>query len=550
MAQQSREPRVLFHGNIKFSDASLGQTISETDKNSPQLLTRTILDFYHQRGYAFVQLTSESNIDSVVMQIKEGPFCILSQVNIDSDSLVDPSLFDIPQKYIAADVNATLQNWLFGQELTGHPLATVLIDSIEIRSSGPDTAYILINFIIENMDEIRIGPIIVTGTEYTEPDIALRELSWAKGLKFTPQIRDEMKESIDKLRIFEFVDKPQLIKTDSGTVVVVDIEEGQNTYFDGIIGYIPPSQSATNETEGYFTGLIDLKFNNLFGTARKLFIHWEKPDALSDAFAIQYKEPWILGIPLNGIGGFHRRVQDTLFIKQGYNIELEYPLSYNWRLYAKIEKNFTIPDSIAVIERGISDNTHTKYITGIRYDSRDFPQNPRAGMWWDLNFAFGNKKIDGPESYFSRDSTAVANQSSQTLKIKGALFFEIFSRQVVTLKIDGSYLDVYPGVGDDADLFWFGGAGSFRGYRERQFKSDKVVITSFEYRLLYGPRSRLFAFVDYAVFNNEDIIEKKLGYGIGIRQQTALGVIAIDYGLAEGDPFSQGKIHFGLVNDF
>ncbi|NIM99429.1 MAG: hypothetical protein GTO24_15570, partial [candidate division Zixibacteria bacterium] len=43
---------------------------------------------------------------------------------------------------------------------------------------------------------------------------------------------------------------------------------------------------------------------------------------------------------------------------------------------------------------------------------------------------------------------------------------------------------------------------------------------------------------------------EKLGYGFGLRIDSKAGLLGIDYGLGEGDSFSQGKVHFGITNRF
>ena len=42
----------------------------------------------------------------------------------------------------------------------------------------------------------------------------------------------------------------------------------------------------------------------------------------------------------------------------------------------------------------------------------------------------------------------------------------------------------------------------------------------------------------------------KVGYGIGLRLETRLGLFGIDYGLGEGDRLSNGKVHIRLINEF
>ena len=40
------------------------------------------------------------------------------------------------------------------------------------------------------------------------------------------------------------------------------------------------------------------------------------------------------------------------------------------------------------------------------------------------------------------------------------------------------------------------------------------------------------------------------GYGLGIRIETGLGMFGVSYALGKGDSILEGKVHFGLINDF
>ena len=55
----------------------------------------------------------------------------------------------------------------------------------------------------------------------------------------------------------------------------------------------------------------------------------------------------------------------------------------------------------------------------------------------------------------------------------------------------------------------------------------------------------------YSEKNKTSLKEEFLiGYGIGIRFDTPLGILGIDYGLGKGDTFSTAKVHFGIINTF
>lgn len=553
MGQLYDQSRIRFSGVEKISLNTIMQNIQKlgSGRKDSKTLLNNLQKVYYDNGFAFAKITyTKIKSDSLLFTIVEGPICFLQKTNGIPDSVHLEYFSELPQFYNPDEINQVIKSWMTSMEEDGKPLASIEIENIVVKSINPDSAAIILNLKFSNLETIIVDNIIISGLQYTDSNVVMRELAWTRGLIFTPELQKEMVESLNKLRIFKYVKNPEIVEFNGQKNILIEITEGQTIAFDGIVGYIPEKEIAGKKENGYFTGLLDMNFGNLSGTARKLSIHWKKPDALSDEFNIRFKEPWILGFPLNGIAGFHRRVQDTLFLKQGYDFTLEYPMSYRWRLYARFDQNRTQPDSIAAISLGITRNTHTQYITGITYDNRDFPVNPKRGVYCDANFSYGNKKIYGPKYLLEKDSTIEKKQDTQVLRLRAEGYVELFKNNVIALKLNSALLQVTPGNPDDADLFWFGGAGSFRGYRENQFRSDRFIISSIEYRLLTGQRSRIFTFIDHAFFDNSGENLNRIGYGVGVRMETGLGILAIDYGLASGDPFSQGKIHMGIVNEF
>jgi outer membrane protein insertion porin family len=108
------------------------------------------------------------------------------------------------------------------------------------------------------------------------------------------------------------------------------------------------------------------------------------------------------------------------------------------------------------------------------------------------------------------------------------------------------------------DLYRLGGARTLRGYRENQFFGSRLVWGTLEYRLATARRSFAYAFTDAGYYLNPGDPEhsvsasqaSKLGYGIGFQLETGLGILRVSFALGQGDSFTTGKIHFGIINDF
>ena len=57
--------------------------------------------------------------------------------------------------------------------------------------------------------------------------------------------------------------------------------------------------------------------------------------------------------------------------------------------------------------------------------------------------------------------------------------------------------------------------------------------------------------VKYGTSNGvEELDGFKVGWGIGLRIETGIGVVGFDYGLGEGDRLTNGKVHFRLTDRF
>ena len=141
-----------------------------------------------------------------------------------------------------------------------------------------------------------------------------------------------------------------------------------------------------------------------------------------------------------------------------------------------------------------------------------------------------------------------------TLDIGG--YYQLFSRQVIALGLHGR--ELRGSFFENSDLFRLGGTNTLRGYREEQFLGSRIGWSNLEYRLLLTRRTFAFLFFDTGYYYRKpepdrNILKQegfKTGYGIGLNIETGVGVLGVSFALAAGDSFSEGKIHFGIVNEF
>ena len=293
---------------------------------------------------------------------------------------------------------------------------------------------------------------------------------------------------------------------------------------------------------------------NLFGTGRKALIRWQRETELTQEIELQYREPWIFGIPLNLSGTFYQRKQDSSYVKTKFELRGDFVLTEEFSIAGNITSESVYP-SANLQQFSIFESNALFFGAEILYDTRDNLRNPTKGVRYSTTVQQGRKSISGPEKYLSLATEK--NFSIQRYSVDAEVFVSTFARQVIMIGVHGKQIS--SSRLELSDLFQFGGTTTLRGYRENQFFASQIAYLNSEYRFLTGRASSLFGFVDGGYFSRpaDSLIksierqEKSLyGFGIGARIETGLGIMNISYALGQGDSFSNGKIHVGIINEF
>ena len=178
-----------------------------------------------------------------------------------------------------------------------------------------------------------------------------------------------------------------------------------------------------------------------------------------------------------------------------------------------------------------------------RYDTRDDRELPREGVDFRSEYRTGTRKTtEGPDS--------AARENIRHLGFDFDLFVPVRNDHVLTVALHGRELSTpSPGPGD---LYRIGGFRTLRGFREEQFSGTAVAWGTAEYRIIVEGKSFFYGFFDPGYIDPGAADEGffTYGYGLGMRLETGLGLIGVSFALGEGDPVSETKIHFGLINDF
>lgn len=520
-----------------------------------------IATVYHERGYFFARVsidtflfTPDSSAVDVVLRIEEGAQTevqtvrlrgnialttdeILKQFDTKPGNVFFPSLLE-------RDLDYLLQRY----ERIGYPFAEAKVAAVTLGQTDPprdDRNLLVIDLQIDEGMFVQIQEVLVEGNTETRTNVVVRETWLQLGEPYNEDKVRSIPQRLNRLNIFSSVSEPELYVNARGGGLLIRVQEGPTNTFDGVAGYVPGS----GNERGFFTGKVNVGMRNLFGTGRKLNARWQREDRLSQELALRYVEPWLLDYPVNLSGSFFQRQQDTTYVRRMIELKTDLMVTESFSLGALYSHENIIPSSSIVY---LANSSTISTGLEVQYDSRDDIFSPIGGIFYRSDYRIGRKKIFGlPDT-----STEQRTVTVQKLGLDFEWVVETFTRQVAVLGLHGR--EVRSGRIEIGDLYRFGGTNTMRGYRENEFVGSRIVWSNLEYRFLLARRSFVFGFFDAGYyFRPSDPIrgmtpaqEFKYGYGVGLRLETKIGNIGVSFALGEGDSFSQGKIHFGLMNDF
>ena len=451
------------------------------------------------------------------------------------------------------EIENDINNVLTLLENEGYPFSKITINSTYFYYDSTDNEnYVDLHLSLDKQLISKVDKIEITGNTTTKPYVITRELRLEKGELYSQKMIDEIPSKLNKLRFFESVGTPKFyFNSKHEGVLLINVKEKQTNNFDGIIGYIPP---AIQGEKGYITGLVNISLRNLFGTGRAAAIRWQQINRNSQELDLKYLEPWLFGYPFNLNGALFQRKQDSSYVQRTVEGALEFLATQDISAAVTIASESTIPTENMNSVFTVYNSTSFSTGVNLKIDTRDDPYAPTHGLLFINSYSFSRKSIYGPLEYIADDLETKINL--QRISVSLSTFYELFNRQIVALSLNGR--ELRGPFFEESDLFRLGGTTTLRGYRENQFLGSRIFWSNLEYRFLLTQRTFAFVFLDTGYYlrnadEKRNILKQedfKYGYGIGLNLQTGLGVLGVSFALGEGDSFSNGKIHFGLINEF
>lgn len=442
----------------------------------------------------------------------------------------------------------------------------VLAKVTDVRSSEDGT-------IVLEIAEGVIEDIRVQGNTKTRDFIITRELKSKPGDVFNRNQIQEDLQAVFNLNLFQDVNVGLNPGQDPDkVVVVVNVEERRTGTLGGTIGV----SSAT----GVFAGL-NVSEQNLGGNNQSASFNVQV-GTNETLFDLNFTDPRIatLDIPTSYNVNISNQQSSSFVFNEGFTlpngdpvrinrlgggVTFSRPIGGNWRASLGTRIQFVearnsngeqqrfdvLGNPITFSESGQDSYTTLRF--GLVNDARDNSNSPSQGSVFRISTEQSVRLFQN-----GLNANRLEAGYSQFIPVN---LFETRSERPQVLAFD---VRAGTTIGDLApyDAFAIGGGNSVRGFFEGGIGSGRSFATATaELRFpIFDPVGAV-VFADYgtdlgsgaAVAGNPALVRNKpgsgLGLGVGIRIQSPLGPLRIDYAVGQGGA-GQGQLHFGIGEKF
>lgn len=463
--------------------------------------------------------------------------------------------------------NSVLNTTLLGQKM--QDIEKLYLQQGYLLYSVPDIQVTPDGILKIDIAEGVVEDITIEGNDKTKDYVILRELRYKKGQPFNKFTASRSMERLYNLGFFEDVNMKLLPGTKPHEVITeIDVVEQKTGVISVGAGY--------SESDG-MVGILELGENNFRGTGDKVNFHWEFGGSSEGKnYQISYTRPWIND---NGDSlGFS--IFDRRYDYDDYNADGDTVASYNRRrkgfnltwghVSSEYRRNFFTLETVRE-----SYDDHDGFDPGGAWDYAN--QDPRPGNtsrneWYNAimdnmgrtnSFTFMHV-FDNRDNYFNATKGRRLSASIQyggnglggdydfyKFNAEGRFYKGLSNGHVLALRVMAGYIS---GETSYNQLFELGGSNNLRGYEDDQFKGEKMYAATLEYRIPVASKVEAVLFTD--VGSAWDIDEGRIpwytdddginwSYGVGLRLQTPIGPIRLDYG--HGD---RNKFHFSFGAQF
>jgi len=552
--ERARIKKVEIKGNSSFSGSQLralmktrfGRFFSEKTLEDD---LQKIIHFYQNHGYYFVcfksshfEFSEKEKIKriTIFLEIVEGKKFFVSGLEIKGENKVfsnseilsqfkpgEGELF-VPD-YLEDSINLFQDK--YGEK--GYIYVQIKPDLKFDREKGR------VNIVLQMKEgpQARVGKIRIEGNKLSRERVFKHSLALKEGDIFNIKKLREGWRRLYNLGFFEKVEIEPMPISSSIVDLLIRVEEIERKgqfYIGG--GY---------NTASGLQGDIQFFKDNLWGEGKKIGIDWQFGKR-KDEYNITYLDRWWADTSIRLEPSIYKKRDsyndkvDEDYEKEvlGGELKIGKPTRKFTYIYISLrDEKIKITDTGNTgmpedMEEGEKASHSLKFALDRNTRVRDEAFNPYQGSYTSLSMEIIGGPILGGDLTLNKYTGEWRGYWR-----KSAFWKSLIIAWRLRTKL-GENLPVY-------EKFRVGGMETLRGYKENEFRGEKVLLGNLELRLPLNKDFLGSLFIDIGGIWDKDSSVSRLGWGFGMRIKTVIGFIRLDYGIGE-----EGQFYFGMGEGF
>ena len=392
----------------------------------------------------------------------------------------------------------------------------------------------------------------VKGNKKTKDKVILREMRQEVGTPFNAKLARRSMQRVYNLGFFEDVNVKMTPGVEPNAVIMeINVKEKRTGTFGVGAGY---------STSDGIVGMISLSDTNFRGLGETISIMYERSGNENDAqgYTFTYMKPWLDKHET----AFKFQIYNRTYAFNDYNTSGDFLEEY-MRKYSGGEITISRPVSEYSTNYFTIRSRRDRYVRHVSSGDAGDRSTAQYKDWRKKNFGLTRSLIlehvtDTRDNIYNPTE---GNKVKLTLEA-GGLWGGDFKFQKASIdhefyKRAGDHDQIWAmraaygfGRGDMTEFnqFRLGGQGSLRGYRDDQFRGDRMFLGSIEYRFPLAKKIQGAFFADWGGAWNNGVFPKNMkgALGFGVALNTPMGPLRLDYGRGS----QGGRFHFSVGGMF
>ncbi|PUU95546.1 outer membrane protein assembly factor [Halanaerobium sp.] len=411
-----------------------------------------------------------------------------------------------------------------------------------------DDGYILARYKNVNISEegvltVEISPgyldsVEISGNTKTNDDVILREMPIEAGDIINIKKIQRGYQNLHRLEFFENIN-PELQRVDSEknlAKLVINLDEAKTGRLNFGGGY--------SSTDGWL-GFVDVSEKNLFGNGQNISAKWQFGDTTT--YSLNFYEPYLLQSDFSfGFSIYDRESKRTDNIgeytkeSKGGSVSFGYSLPNQWRTSLR----YRAQDTKAIR----SDSNVIEYDNSLRSVTLGFSRDTSNNRFHPTSGSINNFEIEQAGGFIGGE------MDFTKFNLDTRHYYQGFSDHAWAVRMKLGLSE--PRTPLDSEEYDLGGSDSLRGYERSDFDiegqpNNNLLLLNLEYRIPFNESFTGVIFTDAGnVWEERDSIslsDLNYGYGLGVRMNTPVGQLRLDYGW---DEEQDGQLYFSIGNTF